>query len=240
MAITITADHHAQMQENGYTIFPTVFSLEDMADLAHRLETFEQRANAALKSGESMSSISRPDEITFTDHIAERDEVVADFTKRPEFVALCQEFLGPNADLYWNQTVFKHPEGTREFPWHQDDAYTPVEPAPYLTVWLAINDATVENGCISVMPGSHADGLKPHQPSPIGLVCYPNDAENQGVQVPIPAGSLAVFWSLTMHKSGPNSSKGIRKAYVIQYSHSPLTIKATGETAEGLIPICRG
>ncbi|HEY0867189.1 MAG TPA: phytanoyl-CoA dioxygenase family protein, partial [Fimbriimonas sp.] len=137
------------------------------------------------------------------------------------------------------QTVFKHPEGEKEFPWHQDDGYTPVTPSPYLTLWMAINDATVENGCVSVLPGSHRNGLVEHRPSPIGLVCRSNDDPDQGIQVPIEAGSIIAFWSLTMHKSGPNRSNGIRKAYVIQYSKSPLRYAESGEPVQDLIPVAR-
>jgi ectoine hydroxylase-related dioxygenase (phytanoyl-CoA dioxygenase family) len=147
--------------------------------------------------------------------------------------------LGPDIDLYWNQSVFKQPEGTKDFPWHQDDGYTPVEPSPYLTLWLALNDATPENGCISVLPGSHKRGLVPHEPSPVGLVCYSNDAPDQGVRVPVKAGSMAVFSSLTFHKSGPNTSNGPRKAYVIQYSKSPLRRANSGELVHNEIAVAR-
>ncbi len=158
---------------------------------------------------------------------------------RPEFVAIATQLLGPDVDLYWNQSVFKQPEGKREFPWHQDDGYTPVTPSPYLTLWLALNDATLENGCISVLPGSHNRGLVPHINSPLGLVCHGADDPDQGVLVPVQAGSMAVFQSLTMHKSGPNLSTGTRKAYVIQYSQSGLRHAETGELIPNQIPLAR-
>ncbi|AIE83550.1 phytanoyl-CoA dioxygenase family protein [Fimbriimonas ginsengisoli] len=239
MIPTVTQTQRREMDENGFTLFEKVFTTEEMADLAEAVEEFEQRMHEELVA-HGDSGISRAGEITFTDHIAERDERVRAFVSRPEFVALTTAFLGPDTDLYWNQTVFKHPEGEREFPWHQDDAYTPVVPAPYLTLWLAINDATEENGCISVLPGSHLGGLRPHEQSPIGLVGYPNDAPDQGVLVPVAAGSIACFWSLTLHRSGPNRSKGIRKAYVIQYAPKDLRYAASGEIIPGLMPIARG
>jgi ectoine hydroxylase-related dioxygenase (phytanoyl-CoA dioxygenase family) len=238
MIPTVTDADRAAMRDNGFVVFENVFTREEMADLASVLETFEARMNAELiEHGDS--GISRANEITFTDHIAERDEKVREFVSRPEFVALTTEFLGPDTDLYWNQTVFKHPEGEREFPWHQDDAYTPVVPAPYLTLWLAISDATPENGCISVLPGSHKGGLRPHEGSPIGLVGYANDAPDQGVLVPVCAGSIACFWSLTLHKSGPNQSKEIRKAYVIQYAPAGLRYKESGDIVQDLMPVAR-
>jgi ectoine hydroxylase-related dioxygenase (phytanoyl-CoA dioxygenase family) len=227
------------MDELGYVLFPNVFSAEEMAELDETLSAYEARMRAQLIEAGGTSSISRADEITFNSHIAEQDDAVRAFVKRPEFVAFCNAFLGTDADLYWNQTVYKHPEGERIFPWHQDDAYTPVTPAPYLTLWLAINDATPENGCVSVLPGSHRDGLRPHEQSAIGLVGYPADAEDQGVLVPASAGSVVAFWSLTLHKSGANRSKGIRKAYVIQYASAGLRRVEDNGLIEGMIPVTR-
>ena len=135
--------------------------------------------------------------------------------------------------------MFKLPEGEKEFPWHQDDGYTEVTPSPYLTLWLALNDATPENGCISALPGAYKKGLLPHLPSPIGLVCHDSTDPNQGVLVPVKAGGMVVFWSLTPHKSGANRSQGPRKAYVIQYSHEGLKNVKTGEVLTGKIPVAR-
>ena len=239
MVPVINDAQRQQMDELGYVILPNVFSMADMETLDKILSDYEARMRADLVAAGGVSSISRADEITFNSHIAEQDEKVREFVKRPEIVAIINAFLGPDSDLYWNQTVYKHPEGERIFPWHQDDAYTPVTPAPYLTLWLAINDATPENGCVSVLPGSHRDGLRPHEQSSIGLVGYPADAEDQGVLAPVEAGSIVVFWSLTLHKSGANRSKGIRKAYVIQYAKPNLRRVADGGQIEGLIPITR-
>jgi ectoine hydroxylase-related dioxygenase (phytanoyl-CoA dioxygenase family) len=210
-----------QINEDGYFVLENVFSIAEMEAVAASIEEYEKRANEQLKA-DGDSGISRANEITFNSHLAENDPAIREFVTRPEWVEITTKLLGPDVDLYWNQSVFKYPEGERVFPWHQDDAYTPVTPAPYLTCWLALNDATLENGCISVLPGSHKDGLRPHEATNLGLVGYSNEAEDQGVLVPVKSGSVAIFWSLTLHKSGPNRSNGMRKAYVIQYAANPL------------------
>jgi ectoine hydroxylase-related dioxygenase (phytanoyl-CoA dioxygenase family) len=229
----ITDAQREQFERDGYFLLEDVFTPAEMDELAKHIEHFQQRHEEALRAKGGSADISRAGEITFTDHLAEQDENIKAFCKRPEFVAISTQMLGPDIDLYWNQSVFKLPEGTKDFPWHQDDGYTAVEPSPYLTLWLALNDATPENGCISVLPGSHKRGLVPHEPSPIGQVCYSNDDPDQGVRVPVKAGSMAVFSSLTFHKSGPNTSDGPRKAYVIQYSKSPLRYAGS----DTLVPI---
>jgi phytanoyl-CoA hydroxylase len=173
MSQLVTADHLEAMREQGFVVLERVFSAQDMAELEEIFETFEAKRRKELEEVGGVQSISRADEITFNDHLAEQDERIRAFISRPEFVDITTTMLGtPNVDLYWNQTVFKMPEGDKVFPWHQDDAYTQVIPSPYLTIWLAINDATLENGCVSVMPGSHKEGLAPHENTPLGLTCH--------------------------------------------------------------------
>jgi ectoine hydroxylase-related dioxygenase (phytanoyl-CoA dioxygenase family) len=240
MTPTITDDQRKRFAEDGYFLLEEVFTPAEMERLAAVIEGYQKRHEERLAAGGGTEGITRLGEITFTDHLAENDPELRAFVTRPEFVAIATQLLGPDVDLYWNQSVFKQPEGKKEFPWHQDDGYTPVTPSPYLTLWLALNDATPENGCISVRPGSHKQGLAPHKPSPIGLVCHDADDPDQGVLVPVRAGSMAVFQSLTMHKSGANTSQGPRKAYVIQYSQAGLRHAETGELIPSEIPLARG
>ncbi len=232
--------HHQEMTDDGFSLLDHVFTPREMSELEELLESFEVRKRAEVAAAGGTQGITRGGEITFNDHLAERDDSIRAFVCRKEFVEITTEFLGPDVDLYWNQTVFKYPEGEKVFPWHQDDAYTPVIPSPYLTLWLAVNDANEENGCISVLPGSYRNGLRFHEQSPIGLVGYSNEDPDQGVLVPVQCGSIAAFWSLTLHKSGANRSKGMRKAFVIQYCVAGTQLASTGEKITGLIPVARG
>jgi ectoine hydroxylase-related dioxygenase (phytanoyl-CoA dioxygenase family) len=240
MIPTITEDQIRQYNELGYFILADVFPLAEMDAIAAEIEQFQRRHEEALAEKGGTEGISRAGEITFTAFLAEHNEVIREFCKRQEFVAITTQLLGPDVDLYWNQSVFKGPEGSKQFPWHQDDGYTPVTPSPYLTLWLALNDATAENGTISILPGSHKNGLMPHRKSPIGLICHELDDPDQGVVVPVPAGSMAVFQSLTMHKSSVNRSQGVRKAYVIQYCRAGTRNAQTGELVPDKIPVVRG
>ena len=97
----------------------------------------------------------------------------------------------------------------------------------------------MENGCIWVLPGTHRHGLVPHKKTPIGLECHSLDDPDQGVPVPVKAGSVAVFWSLTMHKSGVNVSHGVRKSYIVQYAKAGLRNAETGEPVSHLTPVAR-
>ena len=236
----LTIEQLSQMDDLGYCVLDEVFTVDEMDALADWIDAYQIRHEAEIRAKGGTEGISRAGEISFTAFLAEHNERIADFCRRHEFIEITTQLLGPDVDLYWNQSVFKQPEGTREFPWHQDDGYTPVEPSPYLTLWLAVNDATPENGCISVLPGSHKRGLVPHEQTPIGLSCYSNGEPDQGIRVPPRAGSIACFWSLLFHKSGPNASTGVRKGYVIQYSVAGLKNLRTGEILTDRIPIARG
>jgi ectoine hydroxylase-related dioxygenase (phytanoyl-CoA dioxygenase family) len=227
------------LDRDGYVVLHDVFTRSEMDEIANSIEAHHRRTVEWVRQNGQAAGISAQSEITFTCHLAEQDPKLRAFCLRPEFVAISTELLGPDVDLYWNQSVFKEPEGNRIFPWHQDDGYAEVDPSPYLTLWLALNDATPENGCISVLPGRYKDGLLPHRESPHGWVCHEADDPDQGVMVPVPAGSIAAFWSLTPHKSGSNRSLGVRKAYVIQFTKAGTRLVKTGEALEDKLPVAR-
>ena len=129
---------------------------------------------------------------------------------------VCADLIGPDVRLYWDQAVYKKPGTESPFPWHQDNGYAFVEPQQYLTCWVALTDATEENGCPWVVPGLHRRGTLAHEYSDIGFVCLRDPAD--AVAVPARAGSIVVFSSLTPHSTGPNRTDAVRKAYIVQYA----------------------
>jgi hypothetical protein len=124
-----------------------------------------------------------------------------------------------DARLYWEQAVSKPPQARTELPWHQDNGYTPLVPEEYVTCWLALDDAREDNGCLWVIPGSHHDGTQRHVNDGSGSpfrVGYDGPAAD-GVPVPVTKGSVLVFSSLIMHRSGPNTTDDPRRAWIIQF-----------------------
>lgn len=72
-------------------------------------------------------------------------------------LAMVQQLIGPDIAL-WNSSFFAKPaNGGHATPWHQDGEYWPIEPLATCTVWIAIDAATPENGCLQVIPGSHKE-----------------------------------------------------------------------------------
>jgi phytanoyl-CoA hydroxylase len=95
-------------------------------------------------------------------------------------------------------------------PWHQDNGVVMPEAddATILTVWLPVLDATIDNGCLAVIPGSHRRGIEPHCPTPNGLQ-IPNSYVPHGQAVPVPmwAGSVLLMTQRTMHCSLNNRTQ---------------------------------
>ena len=137
----------------------------------------------------------------------------------PRWAPIVLPLLGTgDARLYWEQAVAKPPQARTELPWHQDNGYTPLVPEEYVTCWLALDDADERNGCLWVIPGSHHDGTHRHvndgaSPFRVG---YGGPATD-GVPVPVAKGSVLVFSSLLMHRSGPNTTDRFRRAWIIQF-----------------------
>ncbi len=219
------------MDDVGYVVLPEAIDV----DTAERLRAMlAEIAEPRIANGDPTGRV------LFLQKLAERDSRVQALAQSPGFTELATSLLGPDVDLYFNQAVIKYPGGTTAFSWHQDDAYSPVEPSPYLTVWIALDDATEANGCISVLPRSHHRGLVPHVESDFGLAGHRLDDPDQGVLVPVAARTAIVFWSTTLHKSGPNTSDAVRRALVLQFAPAGLKHKASGMPIRSRIPVARG
>ncbi len=214
----LSTDQLNQFRTEGYAIVPNLFSDDEINTVVPHLDNFDTLHERELDV-KGAQGISRKGEISFTNDLARRDPAVMAFVKKPQILAVANQVLGPDVALYWDQTVYKRPEGKREFPWHQDNGYTPVDPPEYLTSWIALADTTIENGCIWLLPSSHKQGLIEHKDTPIGKQGYFGD--ETGIPVPLKKGSVAFFSSLAFHRSGPNLSSSTRKGYIVQYSISP-------------------
>jgi len=133
------------------------------------------------------------------------------------FCDLVHDLVGPDVRLYWDQAVYKKPGTRAPFPWHQDNGYTFVEPQAYLTCWVALTDATEDNGCPRVVPGLHRGGTLAHVPTELGFVCF-DEPPAEPIAAPARAGGIVVFSSLTPHATGPNLTSAERRAYIVQFA----------------------
>jgi len=223
-----------QFEEDGYFILEDLFTTAEMDALTGKIDRIvRSEEEAMLSSGNTESGINRVKEITFTAHLVKKDESFQNFVADDRLVDIATRLLGPDIALYWDQAVYKRPETLKDFPWHQDNGYGNVLSEQYVTCWLALEDATIENGCIWIMKDSHKQGIVEHKNTPIGWQCY--FGEDPGTPVPLKKGSMVVFSSLLFHRSGPNVSDTVRKGYIVQYFPTHTKNAKNGKTFKKMI-----
>jgi ectoine hydroxylase-related dioxygenase (phytanoyl-CoA dioxygenase family) len=233
---TLTPEQKDAFDRDGFVVVRDIVDAATLAALVSELDTLEEKVERFLSAqdGERFD-IAEAGAITFTVHAVLRSDAARAFTHHPALVGMAGDLVGPDVNLYWDQAVYKKPEKPRRFPWHQDTGYTFVDPQHYLTCWVALTDATVDNGCPWVLPGVHRAGTLLHRwVDPIGWECL---REVTGaVPAEVPAGGAVVFSSLTPHLTGPNTTSDVRKAYIVQYG--PAGMQAVqGDWRSGAAPI---
>lgn len=144
---------------------------------------------------------------------------------------ICRATIGGDAYFFYDQFVVKGASEGMAFSWHQDSGYVvgnggPADHRPYLTCWCTLDDATVENGTVRILPFSRApgsrDGIVAHarQSGTNDLVA--EAGEDEGVTVEVPAGSVVAFSSRALHATGTNRTGRMRRVYLAQYSPEPI------------------
>lgn len=213
----LTAAQRDQYNEHGYVLVKDVFRAEEIAAVQAAIDPFEAAFETRLREEfGGKTFIAKADAITFTTHLVLQSEIARQFSAHPVFREICQDLLTSMPRLYWDQAVYKKPGNPEEFPWHQDNGYTFTEPQQYLTCWVPLSQATEANGCPWVVPGLHRQGTLNHELKPLGLTCL--EEPKGAVCVPGEVGDVIVFSSLTPHRTGPNLTPDVRKAYILQYA----------------------
>ncbi len=214
----LTEDQRAAFNRDGFVKVEGAFTADEIAAVTAAIDPLEAEGEEKLREAGGTVSIATADEITFTAHIVRKSPVLKAFAAHPFLVDVCHDLIGDEVRLYWDQSVYKKTAEMREFPWHQDNGYTFVEPQAYLTFWLPLVDVDEENGCPWIAPGRHRLGTLDHAWTTIGYKCL--DDVPDAVAVPARVGDAIIFSSLTPHRTGPNTRSGtVRKAYILQYAH---------------------
>lgn len=149
--------------------------------------------------------------------------------EHPKLIRVLTGLIGETPLLFQDMALIKPPRIGREKPWHQDHAYfdLPLE-TTVVGVWIALDEATPENGCMVINPGSHRRGPVVHFKRRDWQICD-TDIDNQGaLAVPLKPGGALFFHSLIQHGTPANNSEQRRRA--VQYHYKPASaVKTSSE-----------
>ena len=139
------------------------------------------------------------------------------------------DLFGPDIDCFQSQYILKNP-GVIGQPWHQDSFYFYFDKQPQVAAWVALSHATLANGCLWVLPGSHKEAIHKHIPDrrPAANKGYLEivDADFAArVAVTMAPGDVLFFHSFLMHMSTDNEAEERRAAMVYHYGRAGTQIK---------------
>ena len=160
----------------------------------------------------------------------DRDPVFDAFSHGPALAELAADLGLEQPQVWQSQVIFKQPHIGGEVGWHQDASFFVTTPQTVITLWFALEDATLDNGCLWVQPGGHrgpgsvlreqyarerpADGSAPRLVMR-ALDSTPWPTTDEARPLPVAAGTLVVFPGLLPHYSPPNRSPKSRLAYTL-------------------------
>jgi ectoine hydroxylase-related dioxygenase (phytanoyl-CoA dioxygenase family) len=220
-----TPAHARQYREQGYFVVPSLFPAEIVAMLreecAWAVALIEQAMDAA---GGDTWGLNHRHRRYIVPLQYKRSARLPAFLFGDVLAAMCRATLGSEAYLFLEQFVIKGAGDGMRLSWHQDAGYLPFYPPSYVTGWIPLDDVDEANGTIHVLPYDRAGTRDriPHQLDPATGDRIGYAGADPGLPVIAPAGSLVVFSSTLLHRSGENRSGEPRRAYIVQYSAAPI------------------
>lgn len=208
---SLSAEQVAFYGENGY-LLPRrqVFAGSRFATLK---EIFEEHL---ADKGDALS-----DELD-TPHL--RDSRLLDFLLADEVLDLVEPLIGPDIALWSSHFICKDPFTGKPTPWHEDSAYWKGRLSAYdhiVTVWLALDASSRENGCVRVIPGTHRDGFSEYAATGrerffASQIKGPVD-ESRAVDFELRPGECSLHDGRIIHGARPNLSPHRRAGYTMRY-----------------------
>lgn len=223
--MTLTPEQADFFKENGY-VGPFDLEAPDLVAAARTLIDEE----CVVRTSPVYGVPSRRDW-----HLVARP--IYDLCAQPAIVERLASLLGPDILLWRTQMFYKKP-GDGETLWHQDYNFPgpfrvpSIDPPVTITAWIALDDATIENGCVELIAGSHTEGkletIKDAGTDGIFGRNYrlarPIGGDDVIVKMPIKAGQFFLFSNLTVHGSGPNNSEFTRLGIGARYTSTDVHV----------------
>ena len=276
----LTSRERQQVLDDGYLVLGGIFPREMCAALNdHMLDKIEEAAEEYVSGARtefirSFGSSPRNFEV-FWDlsqgspleepapmwhHFVQRvghglhvdDEEFRRFVFAPAIASVLEQVIAPPVKVVLSVVVYKQPnQAVGYYPWHQDAVYVRTEPLSLVNTFIALDDMTVENGCLYVAPGSHRLGLEhhPHEPTHISIEDnspgYKHREFNSEdvVALTIEQGSVVILPGTTYHKSEVNRTGKPRRSLLFDSVSGRARVHPSSmihEPPEGWMPIRSG
>lgn len=190
----------SQYQQDGYYSPLDVFTAREAADLRARLECIEEAQGHAIVGAERSKS-----HLLYT--------WIDDLIRHPAILDAVEDIIGPDI-LCWNTVWWiKEARSDTFVSWHQDKRYVGLDTDDFVTAWLALSPATIDSGCMRVLPGSHKHNILPHSDEfkENNLLSRGQEIttvidESQAAMMELKAGQISVHNVRLAHASTPNVS----------------------------------
>jgi ectoine hydroxylase-related dioxygenase (phytanoyl-CoA dioxygenase family) len=224
-------DFATDYARDGYTVLPDALTPDEVAAL--REEALRIcRGERGTVPGLLPAPAGEPDEAAIRRYACihfphKLSPLMRRTLAHPAVVAALTRLIGPDVKAMQSM-LFTKGEGRPGQAWHQDEYFIPTRDRSLTAAWIALDDATVENGCLWALPGSHSAGIiypdrehdDPRFDCAIEAYGFPYRDED-AVALEVPAGAVVLFNGYLLHRSLPNTSRqGLRRALVNHYMNA--------------------
>ena len=230
--------------EQGYLIVRQAFNPEEVKQALQGLVDlimgkvpdftnimFEAKAQAILPT---LGLEARQDAVRKLMFFVEYETRLKAISHHPKLIKAITTMLGNRAPhMFQDMALVKPPRLGREKPWHQDNAYFNYpQGTPVIGTWTALDEATIENGCMQFMPGQHKQGPQIHFQRRDWQICDTNILGQKSVAAPLKPGGMLFFSGLLPHGTPHNSSEKRRRA--LQFHYAPADVSTLPDNDERL------
>lgn len=233
----LTAEQRQQYEEQGFFVVRDLFNPGEVREMIEECESILRGDYGELYTGAMQIDPGSTAEIKVERKISAVVERSVTFRKsllKPELMSYVQDVLGPDLLLFRDILMLKPARVGSKMAWHQDSNYWPIAPAELCSVWTALDPATIENGCMRVIPGSHRLPLIAAR-NQTGWGGLEDDQVElaEAIDVEMEPGSSLFFHSRLLHGSEPNRSDQSRRAFITSFmsAHSR-RIEAPGDSRQ--------
>jgi ectoine hydroxylase-related dioxygenase (phytanoyl-CoA dioxygenase family) len=219
----LTPDQIQFYREQGYLGVENVLSAAEVKELQQVTDDFVEKSRAVTANDsvfdlEPSHTPDNPSLRRLKDPIKQH-AVYRQTLSHPKILAIVSQLIGPALTCDGNKLNLKLAEVGSPVEWHQDWAFYPHTNDDLLAVGVAMDDSTLDNGCLLVLPGTHRGPLLDHHQDGvfIGAITDPAFRPDGAVPITLKAGGISIHHARTLHGSAPNRSKRTRRLLLFQY-----------------------